>query len=95
MATQKFSKFVRPEAARSGPVTDRDLDILDVVLRFGARQELPSKDVLVLVRRIALPPLPTNGRRPAWLLPWKLSNSLHFAACISSAAWVSLLACAC
>jgi hypothetical protein len=34
MATQKFSKFIRPEAGRSGPVTDRDLDILDAVLRY-------------------------------------------------------------
>jgi hypothetical protein len=32
MAT--FSKFVRPENARSGQITDRDLDILDAVLRY-------------------------------------------------------------
>src|ERR1035441_9149635 len=48
-------------------------------------------------RSAAVSPLPTNGRRiAAWLtLPWKLPNSLRFAACISSAACVSLLACAC
>ena len=34
MATQKFSKFIRPEAGRLGQVTDRDLDILDAVLRY-------------------------------------------------------------
>jgi Replication-relaxation len=34
MATQKFSKFIRPEAVRPGPITDRDLDILDAVLRY-------------------------------------------------------------
>jgi len=34
MAMQKFSKFVRPAAGRSGPITDRDLDILDAVLRY-------------------------------------------------------------
>ena len=34
MATQKFSKFIRPEAGRPGPITDRDLDILDAVLRY-------------------------------------------------------------
>jgi hypothetical protein len=34
MTTQKFSKFIRPEAGRSGPITDRDLDILDAVLRY-------------------------------------------------------------
>jgi hypothetical protein len=34
MATQKFSKFIRPEAGRLGPITDRDLDILDAVLRY-------------------------------------------------------------
>ena len=34
MATQKFSKFIRPEALRPGHITDRDLDILDAVLRY-------------------------------------------------------------
>jgi hypothetical protein len=34
MATQKFSKFIRPEAGRTGPITDRDLDILDAVSRY-------------------------------------------------------------
>jgi len=34
MATQKFSKFIRPDARRSGPITDRDLDILDAVLGY-------------------------------------------------------------
>src|SRR5690348_5171930 len=34
MATQKFAKFIRPEAGRLGPITDRDLDILDAVLRY-------------------------------------------------------------
>src|SRR5260221_14373490 len=34
MATQKFSKFIRPEAGRPGQITDRDLDILEAVLRY-------------------------------------------------------------
>jgi hypothetical protein len=34
MATPKFSKFIRPEAGRPGQITDRDLDILDAVLRY-------------------------------------------------------------
>src|SRR5450432_18877 len=34
MATQKFSKFTRPEAGRLGQITDRDLDIFDAVLRY-------------------------------------------------------------
>jgi hypothetical protein len=34
MATPKFSRFIRPEAGRPGPITDRDLDILDAVLRY-------------------------------------------------------------
>jgi len=34
MATQKFSKFIRPDVGRSGPITDRDLYILDAVLRY-------------------------------------------------------------
>ena len=34
MGTQKFSKFIRPEAACPGQITDRDLDIFDAVLRY-------------------------------------------------------------
>ena len=34
MATQKFSKFVRPETGPTGPITDRDLDIFDAILRY-------------------------------------------------------------
>ena len=34
MAMQKFSKFIRPAPGRPGYVTDRDLDILDAVLRY-------------------------------------------------------------
>jgi len=34
MAKQSFSKFVRPEPPRSGPITDRDLDIFDAILRY-------------------------------------------------------------
>ena len=34
MATPEFSKFTRPEAGRPGQITDRDLDILDAVLRY-------------------------------------------------------------
>ena len=30
----RFSKFIRPEQARRGQTTDRDLDILDAVLRY-------------------------------------------------------------
>src|ERR1700674_763448 len=29
-----FSKFIRPEQVRRGHITDRDLDILDAVLRY-------------------------------------------------------------
>ena len=34
MPTQSFSKFVRPTEIGAGPITDRDLDILDAVLRY-------------------------------------------------------------
>jgi hypothetical protein len=34
MAIPKFSKFIRPATGRRGHITDRDLDILDVVLRY-------------------------------------------------------------
>src|ERR1022692_3793174 len=34
MATQKFSKFTRPEQTKGGPITDRDLDIVEAILRY-------------------------------------------------------------
>jgi hypothetical protein len=34
MPRQSFSKFIRPEAPTSGPITDRDLDIIDAILRY-------------------------------------------------------------
>src|SRR5689334_23006979 len=34
MGKQSFSKFIRPEQARPGQITDRDLDILEAVLRY-------------------------------------------------------------
>jgi hypothetical protein len=34
MATPKFTKFTRPEARRPGQITDRDLDIIEAVLRY-------------------------------------------------------------
>ena len=34
MSRQSFSKFIRPEAPARGKVTDRDLDILAVILRY-------------------------------------------------------------
>jgi len=34
MANPNFSKFTRPEQPFRGPITERDLDILDAVLRF-------------------------------------------------------------
>ena len=33
-ASSRFSKFVRPEAPRNGVITERDLDIVEVVLRY-------------------------------------------------------------
>src|SRR5947207_10647396 len=34
MKKQTFSKFIRPEQASPGPITDRDLDIIEAVLRY-------------------------------------------------------------
>src|ERR1035437_4620099 len=34
MATQKFSKFIRPQDRRPGLISNRDLDILEAVLRY-------------------------------------------------------------
>jgi hypothetical protein len=33
-ASSRFSKFVRPEAPRNGVITERDLDIIEVILRY-------------------------------------------------------------
>jgi Replication-relaxation len=41
-----FSKFVRPEAPRKGIVTDRDLDIIEAILRFRFS---PASELLRLV----------------------------------------------
>jgi len=34
MANHAFSKFIRPDNAPGGPITARDLDIIDAVLRY-------------------------------------------------------------
>jgi hypothetical protein len=34
MTTQRFSKFTRPDEPTRGIVTDRDLDIIEAVLRY-------------------------------------------------------------
>src|ERR1700730_15359175 len=34
MATPKFSKFIRRDTGRSGQISDRDLDIIEVILRY-------------------------------------------------------------
>src|SRR5438128_3096018 len=34
MASQNFSKFVRPDEPSKGQITDRDLDIVDAILRY-------------------------------------------------------------
>ena len=34
MASQTFSKFIRPEHTDKGRISERDLDILEAVLRY-------------------------------------------------------------
>lgn len=34
MASPNFSKFIRPEIAPTGPITERDLDLIDGILRY-------------------------------------------------------------
>src|SRR5579883_2038936 len=34
MQKQTFSKFVRPQVPKEGPLTERDLDLLDAILRY-------------------------------------------------------------
>src|SRR5882762_3238647 len=45
-ATPAFSKFVRPEHPRRGIITDRDLDIIETVLRYRFS---PTSELLRLV----------------------------------------------
>jgi len=40
-----FAKFVRPEAPRNGVITDRDLDIIEAILRYFS----PTSEVVRLV----------------------------------------------
>jgi hypothetical protein len=34
MSNQGFSKFTRPESPKASPITDRDLDLIDAILRY-------------------------------------------------------------
>jgi len=46
MQTQTFSKFVRPEEVAGGRITDRDLDIIESILRY---RFIPTSELVRLV----------------------------------------------
>src|SRR5258708_5736084 len=46
MNTQTFSKFVRPEQPAAGRITDRDLDIIESILRY---RFVPTSELVRLV----------------------------------------------
>src|SRR2546429_8389208 len=47
MATLHFSKFTRPDTPSRGVITDRDLDIIEVILRYRFS---PTSELVRLVR---------------------------------------------
>src|SRR5258708_40080356 len=66
-----FSKFVRPEQADRGQITDRDLDILDAVLRY----RFCSASQLV---RLVGGNEDVTHRRLRHLWEWQLTNRFAF-----------------
>jgi hypothetical protein len=75
MATQKFSGFVRPEAGRLGPITDRDLDILDAVLRqrpgLHGKQAFCDWKESLNARALSKHAVPDRDFRPVFQPLWK------------------------
>src|SRR5579864_2328601 len=66
-----FSKFVRPEVPRPGAITDRDLDIIEAVLRYRFS---PTSELVRLVggnRNVTM-------RRLRLLWEWQLINRFAF-----------------
>ena len=60
MATQEFSKVIRPESGRTDPITDRDLDIVAAILRYRDELEL-ARVGSCHFRRLRSRPMPKDG----------------------------------
>src|SRR2546425_1008123 len=71
MATQTFSKFIRPEDTDKGRISDRDLDIVEVILRYRFS---PTSELIRLVGGNEDGP---QGR-PRKLWEWGLINRFAF-----------------
>lgn len=71
MAHQTFSKFIRPEVPARGLITDRDLDILSVVLRY---RFAPAAQIVPLVGGNE----DVTHRRLRKLWEWQLINRWAF-----------------
>src|SRR2546425_696736 len=71
MATQTFSKFIRPEDTDKGRISDRDLDIVEVILRYRFS---PTSELIRLVGGNE----DVTQRRLRKLWEWGLINRFAF-----------------
>src|SRR6266568_1859064 len=71
MASQTFSKFIRPEQTNKGRINDRDLDILWAVLRYRFS---PTSELVRLVGGNE----DVTQRRLRKLWEWQLVNRFAF-----------------
>src|SRR3989442_14636181 len=71
MASQTFSKFIRPEEITKGHISDRDLDILEAVLRYRFS---PTSELVRLVGGNE----DVSQRRLRKLWEWGLVNRFAF-----------------
>src|SRR5207244_7703006 len=71
MASQTFSKFIRPEDTDKGRISDRDLDIIEAVLRYRFS---PTSELVRLVGGNE----DVTQRRLRRLWEWQLINRFAF-----------------
>src|SRR5437899_1682748 len=71
MASQTFSKFIRPENIDKGRISDRDLDIIEAVLRYRFS---PTSELVRLVGGNE----DVTQRRFRRLWEWQLINRFAF-----------------
>src|ERR1700689_3722867 len=71
MATPRFSKFTRPDTPRGGIITERDLDIIEAILRYRFS---PTSELVRLVGGNE----DVTQRRLRKLWEWQLVNRFAF-----------------
>jgi hypothetical protein len=92
MATQKSSRFIRPETSRPGPITDRDLEPVDAVLRYrfcsavqivrlaGGNEDVTQRRLRRLWERGLVnrrARSPVSGRTASSTTTWTLASQLE------------------